>query len=213
MQEMPKRESSFPTEFLKPVANAGRFPPGTLAWLSFRGRGTAGRSGTARPWILTIEPARPQWLEPLMGWIAGDDPLRHVEIRFSTREAALRFAARQGLEIAEVPARQRQPAKPPRTAAQMDAAVNSEWQLYLEEETACAPGREERAAAELRPAIGDMIEEACLDGLLFDRASDDGMPELSASPFPDALAARRMRERLAGTVLLLLHPHGRRLSA
>ncbi|WP_342640237.1 ETC complex I subunit [Rhodoligotrophos ferricapiens] len=56
-------------------------------------------SGKARTmgWRLTFERRTAPFIEPLMGWTGGDDTLTQVELSFPTREAAIRYAERQGL--------------------------------------------------------------------------------------------------------------------
>ncbi|MCK8786549.1 ETC complex I subunit [Roseomonas sp. NAR14] len=51
----------------------------------------------ARQWILEFTPRSPSFKEPLMGWIGGTDPLRHVRLHFPSREAAVAYAEREGL--------------------------------------------------------------------------------------------------------------------
>jgi hypothetical protein len=57
---------------------------------------TSGRAGTDQ-WVLRFERRGPQTIEPLMGWTADDDPLAQVELRFTSCEAAVAYAQRQGL--------------------------------------------------------------------------------------------------------------------
>ncbi|MCB1463767.1 MAG: ETC complex I subunit [Nitratireductor sp.] len=56
---------------------------------------------TSRParegWRLVFEPRSPSFIEPLMGYTGSKDTLKQVELRFSTKEAAIRYAQRQGL--------------------------------------------------------------------------------------------------------------------
>lgn len=63
-------------------------------------QGGKGRHG----WVLTFEPLDGQLIEPLMGWTSSRDPLRGLELNFSTREQALAFAHHQGWQVEEVPA-------------------------------------------------------------------------------------------------------------
>jgi hypothetical protein len=56
---------------------------------------TSGRAGTKR-WLLEFEPQSPRFIEPLMGWTGGTDPLASVRLSFPSREAAVAYAERQG---------------------------------------------------------------------------------------------------------------------
>jgi hypothetical protein len=57
---------------------------------------TSGRRRT-KHWILRFERRRPQYIEPLMGSTADDDPVADVELRFDSLRSAIRYAERQGL--------------------------------------------------------------------------------------------------------------------
>lgn len=57
---------------------------------------TSGKANT-RHWKLRFERRTPPFIEPLMGWTGGDDPLTQVELTFPTRESAVAHAERQGL--------------------------------------------------------------------------------------------------------------------
>jgi hypothetical protein len=57
---------------------------------------TSGNRRT-REWKLTFERRTAPFVEPLMGWTAGDDPMVQVELSFRTFGAAVGFAERQGL--------------------------------------------------------------------------------------------------------------------
>jgi hypothetical protein len=57
---------------------------------------TSGRANTCQ-WVLEFEPRSPEFIEPLMGWTGGTDPLRHVRLSFPNREAAVAYARREGL--------------------------------------------------------------------------------------------------------------------
>jgi hypothetical protein len=56
-------------------------------------------SGTRRTrrWTLGFERRAAPFIEPLMGWTAGDDPMTQVELSFPTLDGAVGFADRQGL--------------------------------------------------------------------------------------------------------------------
>ncbi|MCW2242520.1 ETC complex I subunit [Azospirillum canadense] len=89
-----------------PLAPSPTVPPGTMALIHKPGR-SATTSGKVRScaWVLSFQPCSAQFVEPLMGWCGGDDPLRHVELRFRSRDAAVRFATRHGIpfEVDEPP--------------------------------------------------------------------------------------------------------------
>ena len=56
---------------------------------------TSGRSRTPA-WVLRFERRTAPFIEPLMGWTGGDDPLVQVNIQFPTSATAIAFAERQG---------------------------------------------------------------------------------------------------------------------
>jgi hypothetical protein len=66
----------------------------------YRPAKTAMQSGRAqtRKWILEYEPATPRWPDPLMGWASAADTLNEVQLRFDTRDDAIAFADRLGLD-------------------------------------------------------------------------------------------------------------------
>jgi hypothetical protein len=70
----------------------------------YRPAKTAMQSGRAqaRKWILEYEAATPRRPDPLMGWASADDTLNEVQLRFDTRDEAVAFAERLGLEYAVI---------------------------------------------------------------------------------------------------------------
>lgn len=57
-------------------------------------------SGPAiHPWLVEFEPRSRQFVEPLMGWTAGGDPLRQVTLSFPTKDAAIAYARRNGFRF------------------------------------------------------------------------------------------------------------------
>ena len=66
----------------------------------YRPSKTAMQSGRAqsRKWILEYEPATPHRPDPLMGWATAEDTLNEVQLRFETRDEAVAFAERLGLD-------------------------------------------------------------------------------------------------------------------
>lgn len=50
----------------------------------------------AKQWVLTLLPASPNEVEPLMGWTASDDPPQQVTVTFPDKDSAIAFAERRG---------------------------------------------------------------------------------------------------------------------
>lgn len=50
----------------------------------------------ARQWVLELQPAHPNEVEPLMGWTASEDPLQQVRLVFPDKDSAVAFAERRG---------------------------------------------------------------------------------------------------------------------
>ena len=63
------------------------------------------QSGRARAhrWVLRHQNELPTRPDPLMGWAGGAETDTQVQLRFPTLEAALDYAARQGLSSEVVP--------------------------------------------------------------------------------------------------------------
>jgi len=74
------------------------FPPGAKAVIHCPAPSAASSARPRRPvWVLAFEPRAPLSVEPLMGWTSGTDMLRHVRLRFPSRETAVAYAERHGL--------------------------------------------------------------------------------------------------------------------
>jgi hypothetical protein len=61
---------------------------------------TATQQGRAktRYWLLEMEP-RSRWqTDPLIGWIGSDDTEQQLRLRFSSKDAAIAYAKREGLD-------------------------------------------------------------------------------------------------------------------
>lgn len=75
------------------------FPKGTPATIRRLPRSvTSSAPQVDRPWVLAFERSRPQRIEPLMGWTSDDDPMVQVRLSFPSRDAAVAYAERQGLD-------------------------------------------------------------------------------------------------------------------
>ena len=62
---------------------------------------TAMQSGKSncQNWVIEFEPEAAKKIEPLMGWTSASD-MRHTELRlrFATREAAVEYAEKHGID-------------------------------------------------------------------------------------------------------------------
>lgn len=66
----------------------------------FRPAKTAMQSGRANTkyWVLEFEPASPRWNEPLMGWTGTSDATASLRLKFASKEDAVAYAERAGLD-------------------------------------------------------------------------------------------------------------------
>jgi hypothetical protein len=59
----------------------------------------SGRGGT-RDWVLElVNPGARREVDPLMGWTSSDDTSSQVRLTFETREQAIAYAEREGLNF------------------------------------------------------------------------------------------------------------------
>jgi hypothetical protein len=65
----------------------------------------SGPAGNAKVWVLEYEPAAPKMPDPLMGWLGSGDTRQQLRLKFHTREEAVAYAIRNGLDyqVAEEP--------------------------------------------------------------------------------------------------------------
>ncbi len=56
----------------------------------------SGRAGT--DWVLTYDSAAAVRADPLMGWIGGGDTQTQIRLSFPGKDAAIAYAARNGIE-------------------------------------------------------------------------------------------------------------------
>ena len=68
----------------------------------FKPARTAMQSGRAKTkdWVLEFEPRDAKRRDPLMGWAGSSDTLDQVTLFFDTREEAVAYAKRCGIEFA-----------------------------------------------------------------------------------------------------------------
>ena len=105
-------------------ARPARSGPRALIYRPAKSAMTSGRGGTRR-WILEFEPQSAPFIDPLMGWTGSTDPMVQVRLAFPTREAAVAYAHRQGLDY-EV----RDTAKPMNTRGSIDQRQSQQTALW-----------------------------------------------------------------------------------
>jgi len=75
----------------------------------YRPRKTAMQSGRAktRQWLVEFEPIAPVRNDNLMGWVGKGDTRNQVRMRFASREEAIAFCEKKGLDyqVSEAKAR------------------------------------------------------------------------------------------------------------
>ena len=59
------------------------------------------QSGTAKTkgWVLDFVPSMARSIDPLMGWTSSSDMDSQVRLRFDTKEEALAYAERHGIDV------------------------------------------------------------------------------------------------------------------
>lgn len=129
------------------VLGRSPFPKDAVAHIYTPSRSvvTSGKAGM-NGWRLVFERRTPPFIEPLMGWTGGDDTLAQVELEFRTREAAVRYAERQGLRYTVDPAGGGGNREPPMTEparALFDTTFHRAGGKHLAE--SCQPVREAAA--------------------------------------------------------------------
>ena len=72
---------------------------------------TAMQSGQAksRRWLLEYEPETARTADPLMGWTSSSDMKAQIRLFFPTKEEAIAYAERKGLEYRVIEPKERTP--------------------------------------------------------------------------------------------------------
>ncbi len=94
-------------DFLRSTANdntrvrlpaaAPAFPRDAVAHIERLGRSPTTSAPAPQSWRLVFERRSPSFVDPLMGWTGGRDPLVQLELTFPRLEDAVSYAQRQGL--------------------------------------------------------------------------------------------------------------------
>ncbi|MBB6424862.1 ETC complex I subunit [Sphingopyxis sp. JAI128] len=66
----------------------------------------SGRAGTQR-WMLEFAPAEARKADPLMGWAGSGDTQRQLRLGFASREEAVAYAERNGIDVEIMPTPER----------------------------------------------------------------------------------------------------------
>jgi len=69
---------------------------------------TSGKART-KQWVLEFESDQPRFVDPLMGWTGSTDTSRQVRLKFETKEQAIAYAERHGLDYHVLPGHSRRP--------------------------------------------------------------------------------------------------------
>ena len=62
----------------------------------------SGRAGP-QPWMLEYAPAEARKADPLMGWAGSGDTRRQLRLGFATRDEAVAYAEKNGIEVEIAP--------------------------------------------------------------------------------------------------------------
>ena len=54
--------------------------------------------GNTKAWVLEFDPTVPEAIDPLMGWTGSADTKGQVRMRFASKDEAVAFADKHGLE-------------------------------------------------------------------------------------------------------------------
>lgn len=68
-------------------------------------------SGSAKThhWVLEFAPAEARQVDPLMGWTSSSDTQAQVRLKFDTKEAAVEYAAENGIDVQVQDPKKRKP--------------------------------------------------------------------------------------------------------
>lgn len=68
--------------------------------------------GNTKAWVLEYEPAARKEADALMGWLGSDDTAQQVRITFASKDEAVAYAKRKGLEFQVFEEATKKPAGP-----------------------------------------------------------------------------------------------------
>ena len=66
-------------------------------------------SVTTSDWVLDFEPASERHIDPLMGWTSSSDTQSQVRLTFASKEEAVAYALKHGIEVIVQPDTPRKP--------------------------------------------------------------------------------------------------------
>jgi ETC complex I subunit conserved region len=68
------------------------------------------QSGQAKDaWVLEFEPDSARWADPVMGWTSSTDMKGQIRLIFATKDEAIAYAERQGIQAQVFEPRRRKP--------------------------------------------------------------------------------------------------------
>lgn len=90
---------------------------------------TAMQSGRAKTkkWLLEFEPESPREIEPLMGWTSSSDMRQQVRLWFATKDDALAYASRKGIDAKVVEDNPKHPPRPKSYSDNFNFKRRGQW--------------------------------------------------------------------------------------
>lgn len=68
--------------------------------------------GNSHAWVLEYEPAAPKKADPLMGWLGSTDTTQQIRLKFASKDEAVAYAKRKGLEFEVIEPAPKKPVPP-----------------------------------------------------------------------------------------------------
>ncbi|NFV80215.1 ETC complex I subunit [Magnetospirillum aberrantis] len=68
--------------------------------------------GNSQAWVLEYEPIDAKKADPLMGWLGSSDMTQQIRLKFASKEEAVAYATRKGLEFEVIEPATKKPVPP-----------------------------------------------------------------------------------------------------
>lgn len=180
------------------------FPQDAVAYIERPARSPmTSAPGEPEAWRLAFGRRSPAFIDPLMGWTGGRDPLAQLELTFPTLEAAMSYAQRQGLRYVvrhDLRSRQASDRRARRRRAFSDATLGrlglrrlqGSYGVAMAQADASPPPPREPSA---QPSAMDIVRDPHLSvddkrSLLMNRAFDEYLFDQDAAAGPGGRLSR-----------------------